>query len=198
MVTLTSNNLKLLSTRCKKYCRFLNDSKKKVDHLEKISSIIRKVVDLDQSVIIERQYIFDGPLIIYGSRDEPGRNELVSSVENLWGLIGKEEIYVYLFEDMMLCAKKIKKTTDPKNLFAAKLMAYKYNVMKIVPIFGNKCAKPVRDTAFRVNTDPEHLYTCPSTQARDTWVSKINNSRSKNRIRQKKEINSIGIYLRGL
>lgn len=34
--------------------------------------------------------------MIIGEKDEPNRNELVNSVEMLWNLIGKEEIYVYL------------------------------------------------------------------------------------------------------
>jgi len=170
-------HLKTVLDKLQEILSFLNNSKKKVDHLEKISSIVQSVVDVDQSTIIERQFIFDGPLITYGARDDPNRNEGLSFMDKLWSLVGKEEIYVYLFEDMMLCAKKIGKTTDSKNAFAAKLMAYKYNVMKIVPIFGNNCAYPVKgeDVAFRVDTDPEHVYTCPSLELRDKWVSKINN-----------------------
>jgi len=160
---------------------FLNDSRRKVDNLEKISSIVQSVVDLDQTLIIERRFVYDGPLITvslaFSAKDAKaslpvGNNPL----EKLWGLIGKEEIYVYLFEDMMLCAKKIKKTTDPKLLFANKLLAYKYNVMKIVPLFGENCAHPVPDqeAAFRLESDPSRIYICPSSLIRDTWVKKIN------------------------
>lgn len=159
---------------------FLNDSKKKVDHLEKISTIIQSVVDIDQSMLIERQHVFDGPLVLFGARDDEDKREVQAGsnvLEQLWGLIGKEEIYVYLFEDMMLCAKKIKKSPDPRYMFINKALAYKYNVMKIVPVFGNKCASPVKgqETSFRIDTDPNHIYICPTPQQRDLWVLKINN-----------------------
>jgi hypothetical protein len=162
---------------------FLNDSKKKVDHLEKIAAIIQKVVDLDQSLVIERQFLYDGPLatvhLIFGAKEEESKaqNTVASNpLDVLWGLLGREEIYVYLFEDMMLCAKKIKRTGDARNAFLNKVLGYRYNVMKLVPIFGNKCATPVKDQecAFRVDTDPNHIYICANQQQRDLWVSKIN------------------------
>jgi len=161
---------------------FLNDSKKKVDHLEKISGIIQRVVDLDQSMVIERHHVFDGPIVLFGSRDQPNQEASgANPLERLWSLIGKEEIYVYLFEDMMLCAKKIKKATDSKGLFANKFIAYKYNVMKIVPLFGEKCATRVKDpeNAFKIDADPSHLYICPSPQLREIWVTKINTRTAK-------------------
>lgn len=171
-------HIKTAITKIQTILTFLNDSKKKVDHLEKISAIIQSVVDLDQSLIIERQHVHDGALVIFGKKDEaPKIQKGATPLEKLLGHVGQEEIYVYLFEDMMLCAKKIKPSINPKYMFVTKVLAYKYNVMKIVPVFGNKCATPVKeqDCSFRVDTDPQHIYLCPSPQQRDVWVSKINN-----------------------
>lgn len=189
---------------------FLNESRKKVDKLEKVQAMLTSVTDLEQSLVLHRTLIFDGPLVLFGKKEAPQRKlsgagskldvkkdavlpakqgggeqdaaekkaeekkKIVAA--NLWNLIGKEEIYVYLFEDMMLCAKKIKKSTDPRMLFLNKVTAYKYNVMNIVPLFGENCAHAVPDQecSFKVDTDSTHMYICPSPQMRNVWVTKIN------------------------
>jgi len=151
----------------------LNESQREKETIEKVSEI-KEIVQGAKELALESSFVFEGPLIY----KRAGKGGVMSTIRKSMGSHEHEhehhwrEVFVYLFKDTLLVAKKISKTSV-KTGFGTLNGKYKFSKTKHVTLHSSTVLEidPNSGTNFTlINDDEEHEFQATTPQLRNSWV----------------------------
>eukprot|EP00026_Physarum_polycephalum_P018766 Phypoly_transcript_20483.p1 GENE.Phypoly_transcript_20483~~Phypoly_transcript_20483.p1 ORF type:complete len:211 (+),score=30.55 Phypoly_transcript_20483:94-633(+) len=157
----------------------LNYSKKIADNRDKFQTISKSVSGLSLVEATDRMFMQEGSL------DEIVTNKgIFSSIRNSQNELERVGYYVFMFNDVLLCAKRLSATARVvRNL--GRDSTYQFSTPSIINLYPSTRARidTTVDHAFAIEyKNPDNndalevrIFAADTDKARDDWIARINN-----------------------